>query len=105
MTNGNGESRTTLGANSKLTLAFMGTLIGAASWAGWSWRDNAATMAMIAKDNQAALVEMSLRIDNRFNALELKMLDRWTGTDMKLWVLRAQQENKDVHFPDPQHDR
>lgn len=96
------ESKTVLGPNSKLTLAFMGTLIVAATWAGWSWRDNAAAMTMMAKDNQAALTEMGFRLDTRFNTLELKMIDRWTGTDMKLWVLRVQQANPTLVFPDPQ---
>lgn len=42
------------------------------------------------------------RIDNRLVRIEERGRDRWTLTEMKLWVERLRQRNPGMEIPDPE---
>lgn len=39
------------------------------------------------------------KIDNRLAAMEYRVSDRWTGSDMKLWVAKLRIENPTLKIP------
>jgi len=39
------------------------------------------------------------RIENRLASMEYRVSDRWTGSDMKLWVARFKLENPNIKVP------
>lgn len=39
------------------------------------------------------------RIDNRLASMEVRVSDRWTGSDMKLWVAKLRIENPTLKIP------
>lgn len=112
--NGNG-GKTRISGNTWVQGGLVISLLSAAVWVGWAYRNNSATMealatgqrdalTMLAAEQKLSLERMSLQFDNRFNALELRMIDRFSGTDAKLWALRLQQANPKMVVPEPNHE-
>lgn len=102
-TNGNG-AKTKISGATWVQGGVVVSLLSAAVWVGWAYRNNAATIELLGKEQSASLERMSLQFDNRFNALELKLVDRYTGTDAKFWALRLQQANPTLVVPEPSHE-
>ena len=50
-----------------------------------------------------ALKDFGYRIKAIEDRLDSNSMDRWTGTDMKLWVLELRQKNPSLVIPDPIH--
>lgn len=44
-------------------------------------------------------------IDRRLERIEEHQLDRWTMTDMRLWVAATRQANPNLTLPEPQQAR
>ncbi len=39
------------------------------------------------------------RIENRLVMMENRVSDRWTGTDMRLWIMQLKMENPNLKIP------
>lgn len=52
------------------------------------------------KDNSNAIEALRVDMTNRFDRFEAKSADRWTGTQMQLWVLQLQRDNPSMKIPD-----
>lgn len=54
-------------------------------------------------ETQESTSRSLLLIDQRLGAIEVKLLDRWTGSDMENWALRLQIDNQSLKVPEAKH--
>ena len=52
------------------------------------------------RDNSSAIEALRTEVTNRFDKFEIRSQDRWTGTQMQLWVLQLQRDNPALKIPD-----
>lgn len=66
----------------------------------WLQAQFAAIQAQLQANNQASVVSLQ-EIRNRLDRFEERYADRWTSTDMRLWVLELSRANPTLTVPPP----
>lgn len=51
------------------------------------------------KDSSNEIQALRVEMSNRFDKIESRAADRWTGTQMQLWALQLQLDNPTVRVP------
>ena len=86
-----------------VAFACLSVLFGAFAWLNNRFDQSDKNHVASTLEVKDALKDFGYRIKAIEERLNSNSMDRWTGTDMKLWVLELRQKNPTLFIPDPTH--